>query len=62
MATIGDVQPLNGLGHRLGRNRFESAAGAAGLDEESVTRLNEMLDQQEGKTTGPCCGVSTLSV
>ena len=50
-AKAGDVQALARLRHRLGNDRFEAAALASGLDEDSAGNLMKMLDQQE-KTTG----------
>ena len=46
-ATAADIQPLTGLRRRLGRDRFQSAAVASGLDEQSAASLMKMLDQQQ---------------
>lgn len=50
-ATTGHLQALAELRRGIGSDRFRAAALASGIDDESVGKLIEMLDQQE-KTTG----------
>jgi hypothetical protein len=46
ITTAGDAQALTGLRRQIGHDRFRAAADASGLDEQSVTNLMEMLDEQ----------------
>ena len=50
--TAGDVEPLAGLRRQLGHDRFQAAAAASGLDEQSAGNLMEMLDQLEEPDAG----------